>query len=113
MSMAKNLPPIFRVGSENVGKDHNKKYSYVTKEIEKEGEKGEKGIEKEESIEKKLDKIFHNRRYAFNIPVSISFAGKKITTYLATRTKDTLITLDNESIPISTITNLTIENPID
>lgn len=100
--MAKNLPPIFRVGSENVGKDHNKKYSYVTKEIEK-----------EESIEKKLDKIFHNRRYAFNIPVSISFAGKKITTYLATRTKDTLITLDNESIPISTITNLTIENPID
>ena len=72
--MAKNLPPIFRVGSENVGKDHNKKYSYVTKEIEKE-EKGEKGIEKEESIEKKLDKIFHNRRYAFNIPVSIpSFA---------------------------------------
>ena len=108
--MAKNLPPIFRVGSENVGKDHNKKYSYVTKEIEKEGEKG---IEKEESIEKKLDKIFHNRRYAFNIPVSISFAGKKITTYLATRTKDTLITLDNESIPISTITNLTIENPID
>lgn len=110
--MAKNLPPIFRVGSENVGKDHNKKYSYVTKEIEKE-EKVEKGIEKEESIEKKLDKIFHNRRYAFNIPVSISFAGKKITTYLATRTKDTLITLDNESIPISTITNLTIENPID
>ena len=108
--MAKNLPPIFRVGSENVGKDHNKKYSYVTKEIEKEEEKG---IEKEESIEKKLDKIFHNRRYAFNIPVSISFAGKKITTYLATRTKDTLITLDNESIPISTITNLTIENPID
>lgn len=108
--MAKNLPPIFRVGSENVGKDHNKKYSYVTKEIEKEEEKG---IEKEESIEKKLDKIFHNRRYAFNIPVSISFAGKKITTYLATRTKDTLITLDNESIPISTITNLTIENLID
>ena len=111
--MAKNLPPIFRVGSENVGKEHNKKYSYVTKEIEKEEEKGEKGIEKEESIEKKLDKIFHNRRYAFNIPVSISCAGKKITTYLATRTKDTLITLDNESIPISTITNLTIENPID
>ena len=65
--MAKNLPPIFRVGSENVGKDHNKKYSYVTKEIEKEEEKGEKGIEKEESIEKKLDKIFHNRRYASRV----------------------------------------------
>ena len=109
--MAKNLPPIFRVGSENVGKDHNKKYSYVTKEIEKEEEKGEKGIEKEESIEKKLDKIFHNRRYAFNIPVTIYFASKKVDTYLALRNNDSIITLDNEVIPISTITKIEIKNP--
>ena len=25
--MAKNLPPIFRVGSENVGKDHNPSFA--------------------------------------------------------------------------------------
>ena len=111
MSMSKNLPPIFRVGTESSLKDNNKKYSYVGKEKTKE----EKRIveHQEESINQKLERIFNNKRYFFNIPVTITFAGKTITTYLATRTKNTLITLENESIPISTITNLTIENPIE
>ncbi len=107
--MGKNLPPIFKVSNDKIPKDTNKKYTYAAR---KEQELEQETIIDDASIEEKLDKIFHTKGYSFNIPVEITFAGKQIETFIALRTKDTIITLDNETIPISTITSIQIKKPI-
>ena len=105
----KQLPPIFKV-SNNI-KDTNQKYYHekVTNKIKE--EKIEKNIDNDLSIEEKINKIFKTRGYAFNIPVEITFSNKKVNTYLALKKNDSIITLDNEVIPISTITSLEIKSP--
>lgn len=105
----KQLPPIFKV-SNNI-KDTNQKYYHekVTNKIKE--EKQEKSIDNDLSIEEKINKIFKTRGYAFNIPVEITFSNKKVNTYLALKKNDSIITLDNEVIPISTITSLEIKSP--
>ena len=104
--MAKNLPPIFKV-SNNSLTSHNQKYTYTAKE---EVRKEEYALQ-DKSIDEKIKAIFNTKGYAFNIPVQITFAGKTIDTYLAMYNGNELITLDNEIIPISTITDLTIKKP--
>ena len=64
-------------------------------------------------IEEKINKIFRTKGYAFNIPVEITFSNKTVNTYLALKKNDSIITLDNEVIPISTITKLEIKSPSD
>ena len=105
----KQLPPIFKL-SNNI-KDTNQKYYHekVTNKIKE--EKQEKSIDNDLSIEEKINKIFKTRGYAFNIPVEITFSNKTINTYLALKKNDSIITLDNEVIPISTITSLEIKSP--
>ena len=101
----KNLPPIFKVSS-NVSSNNISYYksSNIKKPIIKEEEKIDKV-----SIEDKINSIFKTRGYPFNIPVTISFAGKTINTCLAARMGSNIITLDNEIIPIATITSLEIK----
>ena len=105
----KQLPPIFKV-SNNI-KDTNQKYYYekVTNKIKPNEIK--KTTDNNLSIEEKLNKIFRTKGYAFNIPVEITFSNKTVNTYLALRKNDSIITLDNEVIPISTITSLEIKSP--
>ena len=69
----------------------------------------QKEEEEQASIEDKINAIFRTRGYPFNIPVTISFAGKTINTFLAARMGSNIITLDNEIIPIATITSLEIK----
>ncbi|HIR58604.1 MAG TPA: hypothetical protein IAB38_00995 [Candidatus Onthousia excrementipullorum] len=105
----KQLPPIFKV-SNNI-KDTNQKYYYekVTNKIKPKEIK--KTIDNNLSIEEKINKIFKTKGYAFNIPVEITFSNKTVNTYLALKRNDSIITLDNEVIPISTITSLEIKSP--
>lgn len=105
----KQLPPIFKV-SNNI-KDTNQKYYYekVTNKIKPKEIK--KTIDDNLSIEEKINKIFKTKGYAFNIPVEITFSNKTVNTYLALKKNDSIITLDNEVIPISTITSLEIKSP--
>ena len=105
----KQLPPIFKV-SNNI-KDTNQKYYYekVTNKIKPKEIK--KTIDNNLSIEEKINKIFKTKGYAFNIPVEITFSNKTFNTYLALKKNDSIITLDNEVIPISTITSLEIKSP--
>ena len=105
----KQLPPIFKV-SNNI-RDTNQKYYYekVTNKIKPKEIK--KSINNNLSIEEKINKIFKTKGYAFNIPVEITFSNKKVNTYLALKKNDSIITLDNEVIPISTITSLEIKSP--
>ncbi len=105
----KQLPPIFKV-SNNI-KDTNQKYYYekVTNKIKPKEIK--KTIDNNLSIEEKINKIFKTKGYAFNIPVEITFSNKTVNTYLALKRNNSIITLDNEVIPISTITSLEIKSP--
>lgn len=58
------------------------------------------------SIEETLDQIFYGRGYSFNVLVHIKLPGREFDTYLAARTKTTILTLDNEVIPIASIIDL-------
>ncbi len=108
----KQLPPIFKV-SNNI-KDTNQKYYHqkVSNRISYEPNKiSQTEIMEELTIEEKINKIFKTKGYVFNIPVTITFAGKSKDTYLALKKNNSIITLDNEVIPISTITSLEIKSP--
>ncbi len=111
----KQLPPIFKINNVKP-KDTNQRYYHqkVSNKItlNERGNTVEKNIDML-TIEEKINKIFKTKGYAFNIPVTIEFAGKKIDTYLALRKNNSIITLDNEVIPISTITSLEIKSPSD
>lgn len=102
----KNLPPIFKV-SNNIS-SNNTSY-YKSSSVAKMPVIKQKEEEEQASIEDKINAIFRTRGYPFNIPVTISFAGKTVNTYLATRTNSSIITLDNEVIPIATITSFQIK----
>lgn len=102
----KNLPPIFKV-SNNIS-SNNTSY-YKSSSAAKMPVIKQKEEEEQASIEDKINAIFRTRGYPFNIPVTISFAGKTVNTFLATRTNSSIITLDNEVIPIATITSFQIK----
>lgn len=102
----KNLPPIFKV-SNNIS-SNNTSY-YKSSSVNKMPVIKQKKEEEQASIEDKINAIFRTRGYPFNIPVTISFAGKTVNTFLATRTNSSIITLDNEVIPIATITSFQIK----
>ena len=104
--MKNNLPPIFKVSNNNF-KTNNQIISNIKLA------KGDrrKEVDTDLSIRKKLDKIFNTSGYAFNIPVRIKLSGKVIDTYLALRKNDSIITLDNEVIPIALIESLEIKSP--
>lgn len=107
----KDLPPIFKVN--NKVNNNNQKY-YKSDDVRDDTiDKVDDSFVDDNNltINEKLDAIFKTRGYSFNIPVSITFAGKKIDTYLAVRRNDVIITLDNDVIPISTITKLEIKKP--
>lgn len=105
----KQLPPIFKVGN-NI-KDTNQKYYYEKATNKTKSKEIKKSIDNNLSIEEKINKIFKTKGYAFNIPVEITFSNKTVNTYLALKKNDSIITLDNEVIPISTITSLEIISP--
>ena len=109
METIKHFRLIFLV-SNNIN-DTNQKYYYekVTNKIKPKEIK--KTIDNDLSIEDKINKIFRTKGYAFNIPVEITFSNKTVNTYLALKKNDSIITLDNEVIPISTITRLEIKSP--
>ncbi len=101
----KQLPPIFKVN--NSIKNNNQKYYY--EKVSNVNKVKEVNTKKDLTIGEKIDKIFKTKGYAFNVPVTIEFAGKRLDTYLALKKNDSIITLDNEIIPISTITSLEIK----
>ena len=81
----KQLPPIFKVN--NSIKNNNQKYYY--EKVSNVNKIKEVNTKKDITIGEKIDKI--------------------LDTYLALKKNDSIITLDNEVIPISTITSLEIK----
>ncbi len=107
--MSKKLPAIYR--SEGTSNKVNKEvyYSFI-----EEREKQENSFEvqdQNQTVEDTIHQIFNRKGYPFNVPVRIKLPGKEFDTFLAAKTKTTILTLDDEVIPIASILEIKIKKP--
>lgn len=107
--MNKKLPEIFKNTN---AKTHcnNKKVSYLS-------EKEEFVVSNSRnsdnfSVEDKIRKLFKSSRYVFNINVLIKTNKKDYDTKIAGKVKNSLVTVDNEVIPIVEIEDIIIKDQI-
>lgn len=91
----KKLPELYKNLSAKP-KDNNKKVYYMENE--------ERKIKTQKpSIEEELESIFHSLGYSYNIPVEIKTKTETYYTSLVTKTKENVLTIDNQMIPIKEI----------
>ena len=99
--MAK-LPKIYQ---NKITKEiHNNKKVYYGKTNSEVPE--QEGVRAEEDIEDFIDEIFALPTYSFNIPLTIYTKEKTYNTSLIAKTKGSVITFDNDVIPLSDITRI-------
>lgn len=98
----KKLPELYK---NNINKkiNNNKKICYLNKKTEE-----IKDTTDNKNISETLDEIFNGIGYSYNIQVIIETNDSKYETSLIARTKNNIITIDNEVIPINKINNLKI-----
>lgn len=97
----KKLPKIYQ--AESTKKiSNNKKHCYI-KNIT---DITENKITENYSVAEKLEQIFSGLGYSYNIPLIITTKNKKYNTSLIAKTKNNVITLENEIIPISDIVDI-------
>ena len=101
MIFIKDLPHVFK---KNVDSVHinNKNISYVRNN----------SFKKESIVDivDKLDKLFKSSRYVFNIGVIIKTKNKVYDTKIMSRNKTSILTINDEVIPIKDIYSLTIKD---
>ena len=90
----KKLPELYKNTNINP-KDNNKKICHLKENINVK--------------EEVLDKIFNGISHPYNIKVLITTNNKSYETYLVSKTKKNIVTLDNEVIPIDNIINIEIK----
>lgn len=105
--MTKKLPKIYQSTFSHPIQNNEKIYYSKNQTLNKNIKS--QVIKKEDTlvpIEKVIDELFHTTGYVFNIPVEIITNERKVETYIAGKVNNTLITLDNELIPISSIVSI-------
>ena len=100
--MNKKIPSIFK---KDITKDHinNKTVSSVRKEI---NNKKTDNI----NVSEKLNKLFKSNRYVFNIGVIIKTKKKDYDTKIIGTIKNSIITIDDDVIPIIEIEDIIIKD---
>jgi len=98
----KKLPEIYK-NQINKKINNNKNYCYLKED------RHENNAIKNTTIEEKLTFIFNGMGYSYNIPVTITTKDKVYKTSLVTKTKNNLITLDNDVIKINDIISLDLD----
>jgi len=105
--MEKKLPKIFK---KDITKEHinNAKIYYTSnnKQVSK------VKIDNSLTVDEKIKKLFKSSRYIFNIGVIIKTAKKEYDTKIIGKIKNSLITVDNEEIPIVEIEDIIIKDRI-
>lgn len=101
--MAKELPKIY---SEKIDHDTNEKVVYTKSDEVRNVKETKKEMRIEKSIEQKINEIFHHVNYVYKIETIIETAEGKKNVQLVGRTKDYVITIDNEQIPITSIQDI-------
>lgn len=113
--MKKELPGIFK---KDIDSRHtnNKKICYASEsEIKKsDNQHPRKGIYDETiaNVDEKIKQLFKSSRYIFNINVLIKTDKKDYDTKIAGKVKNSLVTVDNEVIPIIDINDIIIKDRI-
>ena len=94
------LPKIFK---KDVSSSHinNKKISYVKKDYT---------ISDSIDVFDKLDKLFKSSRYIFNIKVLIKTKDREYDTKIMSRNRNSILTIDDDLIPIKDIQELIIKD---
>ena len=102
--MEKKLPKIFK---KDVTKEHinNKKVYYENKNQDINTYQQDNT-----SVDEKIKKLFKSSRYIFNIGVIIKTKKKDYDTKIIGKVKNSLITTDNEVIPIIEIEDIIIKD---
>ena len=96
----KKLPHIYHGNLDSIN-TNNKKQCIVAEKYEKEKN------DVEESNIHLIDQVFSSMGYSFNIPLCIKTQNEEKITGLVAKTKDAIITLENEIIPLSEILSIT------
>ncbi|MEG1146740.1 MAG: hypothetical protein RSE21_04845 [Bacilli bacterium] len=97
----KKLPKVFQntVIKNNM---NNKKYVY--------GENNEPSKTNPISIQKKISEIFKSSKYIYKMDVEIQLENKVINKKIIAKTKDYLLTMENEKIMINEIKDIIVKN---
>ena len=106
--MNKKLPEIFKNTNAKTH-SNNKKICYLR---EKKTIDSSSLNSNNFSIEDKIKKLFKSSRYIFNIGVLIKTNKKDYDTKIAGRVKNSLVTIDNDIIPIVEIEDIIIKDHI-
>ncbi len=89
----KKLPELYKnLNTKPI--DNNKKVYYMKEDVRQ---------NLPNSIEEELDNIFHSLGYSYNIPVEIITRTNTYHTSLVARTKENVLTIDNITIPLKDI----------
>lgn len=111
--MKKELPKIFK---KNVSSTYanNKKIFYASENKDAIIKKDNVMIHSDNNslsmVEEKIRKLFKSSRYIFNIGVLIKTDKKDYDTKIAGKIKNSLVTIDNEVIPIVEINDIIIKD---
>ncbi len=100
--MNKKIPNIYK---KEITKDHinNKTVSSVRKEIDNKKTDNT-------SVSEKLNKLFKSNRYVFNIGVIIKTKKKDYDTKIIGKIKNSIITMEDDVIPIIEIEDIIIKD---
>lgn len=108
--MKKNLPKIFKNEIKKTNLNNRNIYYSLneTKNLNKLEKKDD--FDNLNYVEDKLKKIFKSSRYVFNIGVIIKTNKKDYDTKIAGKVKNSIITIDNEIIPIIEINDIILKD---
>ena len=108
--MNKKLPNIFK--NNNISTTNNKKICYLSDEEKSSNIVNSFRNNDSFSVEDKIKKLFKSSRYIFNINVLIKTNKKEYDTKIAGKVKNSLVTVDNDVIPIVEIEDIIIKDQI-
>ena len=104
--MKKDLPKIY---SKGIIEDNNKVVAYTKSDEKEERQEEKKSFKIEKSIAQKVSEIFNNVHYVYKMEVVIETEEGKQVKPLVGKNKNSIITMDNEQIPLSKIKDIYIQ----
>ena len=105
--MEKRLPKVFK---KDVSKEHITNIKMATASSKKAVNKKKNNTNNNLTVEEKIKKLFKSSRYVFNIGVIIKTAKKEYDTKIIGKVKNSLITFENDEIPIIEIEDIIIKD---
>lgn len=104
--MAKELPKVFR-NKINKELKNNSEFYYSANNNENKNLEEKQDNRSNNNIRKKINDIFMSPNYIYKATVSIKTKNETLETKIIGRNKNFLITMDNKTIPINDIIDIT------